>query len=332
MRRILIVTSPFERAHFFPDGLDAWVDAQPHACRLIEAGDPEAFNTALADFAPEVVVGAWDCPPLPLESVAGKGGSVAYFCYLSGSAKKQITPAHLEAGLILTTWGAWIGPYVAECALLLILSALRRVAKWGYQLKATGQWRERLTDNRSLFGKRVGLRGFGAIAQSLVELMQPFGVVVTADTGVPDELLERYGVRRATSTEDLFRNSDILVELKPLTPSTEKSVTESLLRLLPEGAAFINIGRGAVVDEAALIKVAREGRIQVALDVYAEEPLPKDSPMRTLPNVFLLPHMGGATVDRGRDCGQRALRNVENFLAGQPLENQVDLEQFERST
>lgn len=332
MKKILFVTSAFERAHFFPDGLASWIEAHPYECRLIEAGQPDLYETTLKEFAPEVVVGAWDSPPLPLDALASHGGSVAYFCFLSGSSKKQITPAHLEAGLILTTWGAWIGPYVAECALLLVLSSLRRVSRWGYQLRETGQWRERLTDNRSLFGKRVGLRGFGAIAQSLVELMRPFGPVITADTGVPEAILARYGVKRALSAEALFANSDVLVELKPLTPKTEKSVDENLLRLLPEGASFINIGRGPVVDQAALVRVAREGRIQVALDVYEEEPLPKESPLRTLPNVFLLPHMGGATIDRGRDCGQRALRNVERYLAGEALENTVELEQFKRST
>jgi phosphoglycerate dehydrogenase-like enzyme len=94
----------------------------------------------------------------------------------------------------------------------------------------------------------------------------------------------------------------------------------------------VNIGRGPVVDEAALIRVAREGNIEVALDVYAEEPLPATSPLRSLPNVFLLPHMGGATIDRGIECGERALRNVERFAAGEPLENEVTVESFERAT
>lgn len=332
MKRVLIVTSAFEQAHFFPDGFEAWDARYPGEVRLHDSADAESFPVVLQEFQPEIVVGAWDMPPLPLSTVAGQGGSVEYFSFVPGSAKKQIGVEHLKAGLIMTNWGTSIGPYVAECALLLTLSALRKVARWGHQLKSEGIWRERLTLNRSLFRKKVGLHGFGSIAQSLVELMQPFDPVVTADTGVPDSVLERLNVRRAESTEALFEQSEVLIELKPLTAATRGSVTEDLLRRLPDGACFVNIGRGPVVDEEALIRVASEGRIQVALDVYATEPLPLDSPLRTMPNVFLLPHMGGATIERGVECGQLALRNVENYVAGRPLENEVTAESFERGT
>ncbi|MGK0237151.1 MAG: phosphoglycerate dehydrogenase-like enzyme [Candidatus Pelagisphaera sp.] len=330
-KKILIVTSAFERVHFLPF-LDTWMEESSHDCHTHDSEDAAGFITVLDEFAPHILVGAWDMPALPLSAVASQGGSVEYFCFLPGSAKKQITSDHLAAGLVFTNWGTWIGPYVAECALLLTLGALRRVAHWGHQLKTEGIWRDRLTHNHSLFRKRVGLHGFGSIAQSLVELMRPFDPIVTADTGVPDEILDRHAVKRAASTEALFAESDVLIELKPLTDHTRGSVDETLLRLLPEGACFVNIGRGPVVDEAALIRVAQERKLQVGLDVYAVEPLPLDSPLRTMPNVFMLPHMGGATIDRGIYCGQRALQNVENYISGQPLDNQVTVEGFERAT
>ena len=290
-KKILIATSPFERAHFLPF-LDEWLAASPHECRFHDSEDAAGFLTTLETFSPDILVGAWDMPALPLSAVKSQGGSVEYFCFIPGSAKKQITAAHLKAGLVFTNWGTWIGPYVAECALLLTLGALRRVGLWGQQLKANGIWRERLTNNHSLFRKRVGLHGFGSIAQSLVELMRPFDPIVTADTGVPDAILERHGVKRAESTEALFAESDVLIELKPLN--------------------------------------ARN--LQVGLDVFAVEPLPVDSPLRSMPNVFMLPHMGGATIDRGIYCGQRALQNVENHIAGLPLDNQVTVKEFERAT
>lgn len=332
MKKLLLILSEFENAHFFPDGYQRLADSLNCQFRMIKKEEIEDFAKTLSEYAPEIIVGGWDMPPIPLESLKANGGSLEYFCFLSGSTKKQITVEHLDAGLIVSNWGNWIGPYVAECALLLILSALRHVACFGYRLRTDGIWRDRLLPCRSLYGKRVGLHGFGAIAQSLVELMQPFQPIITADTGVPDALLKKYHVKRATSTESLFEESEVLVELKPLTESTQKSVTEDLLRRLPVGACFVNIGRGKVVDEAALIRVAREGNIQVALDVYEEEPLPKDSPLRELNNVFLLPHMGGATIDRGKFCGEQAFLNVQRYLAGEALRNPVDRETFERST
>jgi len=332
VKRVLIVTSAFERAHFFPAGFEAWMSGYAGEVQLHDAVDVASFPAVLAEFTPEIIVGAWDMPPLPRDAVVGQGGSVQYLSFVPGSAKKQITVEHFQAGMRMTNWGTSIGPYVAECALLLTLSALRKVAHWGYRLKSEGVWRERLTQNRSLFRKRVGLHGFGSIAQSLVQLMQPFDPIITADTGVPDDVLDRYAVRRAASTAALFAESEVLIELKPLTERTRGSVTEELLRSLPDGACFVNIGRGPVVDEEALIRVAREGRIQIALDVFATEPLPVDSPLRTLPNVFMLPHMGGATIERGIECGELALRNVDNFVAGRPLENEVTAESFIRGT
>ena len=333
MKKILIVISDFERGHFFPDGLEAWIDSIHQDCRCVDATDVEGFTSTLSEFQPHIIIGGWDMPPIPLETLVSQGGSVEYCCYLAGSVRKQITEEHIEAGLVITNWGPWVGPYVAECALLLVLSALRRVAKWNYRLKVEGKWRDREVDNRSLYGKRVGIHGYGSVPRALTKLLQPFDPVIsTWDPWVTDDVLSANNVQRASSLEALYAESDILVNLLPLTEQTERCVNEELLRSIPEGACFVNIGRGKVVDEPALIEVAREGKIQIALDVYAQEPLPEDSPLRTLSNVFLMPHMGGATIDRGIDCGQRALRNVERFMAGESLENQINLRTYQLAT
>jgi phosphoglycerate dehydrogenase-like enzyme len=104
------------------------------------------------------------------------------------------------------------------------------------------------------------------------------------------ELAHAYHVERAASLEALFAENEIIVELAPLIPATTGLVTEAVLRRIRPGGVFVNVGRGAVVDEAALLRVAREGRISIGLDVYANEPLPADSGFRTLPRVSLTPH------------------------------------------
>jgi phosphoglycerate dehydrogenase-like enzyme len=87
-----------------------------------------------------------------------------------------------------------------------------------------------------------------------------------------------------------------------------------------------------LVDEQALIRIAREGRLQIALDVFEQEPLAPDSPLRGLPNVTLLPHLGGPTRDRRRDSGALALKNLRAFLKGEPLEAVMSLDVYDRST
>jgi phosphoglycerate dehydrogenase-like enzyme len=124
----------------------------------------------------------------------------------------------------------------------------------------------------------------------------------------------------------------VVVELAAAIPENHHMVTEKHLRSMPEGAVFVNVGRGCVVDEQALIRVAREGRLQIALDVFENEPLPAGSPLRGLPNVTLLPHLGGPTRDRRRDCGALALRNLGTFLRGEPLNGAISLEVYDRST
>ena len=332
MTRLLAIVDSAEREHFFggdPEGVLGEADV---TLRVEPPMDGEALRELLADFEPNVVVGAWRMPPLPREGLRENGGSLDYFCYLSGSVSGKISKAHLEDGLVVTNWGSAIGPYVAECTLMLILCTLRQLSVHSYGLRERGEWRPRLLTNRALFGKRVGLHGFGSIAQHLVDLLRPFDCRVTADTGVPDALLETYGVRRVASADALFAESDVLVELKALTPRTQGCVDERLLRMLPDGAAFINVSRGAVVKEEDLIRVASERDLWVGLDVYEDEPLPLDSPLRKMDNVFLLPHMGGATRERGLHCGRLALSNVKRHLAGEPLENVVTPEVFERAT
>lgn len=332
MKPVLAVLSEFEKAHFFPGGVEKAFLSRSLEFDLIPAGDEAVFQKKLDAMQPEIVLAAWDSPPLPLDRVKGRRGSVEYLAYLSGTPRKKITQAHLDTGLRVTNWGDAIGPYVGECALLLILATLRQLSRYSFELKSEGKWRERLTQNRSLFGKRVGFRGFGSIAQHLARLMKPFSPVMFADTGVPEELLAEFGVGRAESTDWLFENSDVLVELKPLTDKTRASVNERLLRKLPEGACFVNLGRGSVVVEEDLIKVAREGRISVGLDVYDVEPLPPESELRQLRNVVLFPHMGGATIDRGIHCGDLALDNIGRFLKNEPLVNEVDARAFANSS
>ena len=139
-------------------------------------------------------------------------------------------------------------------------------------------------------------------------------------------------MKRLASLEELFAESDVVVELAAATPENYHVVTENHLRMIPEGGVFVNVGRGCVVDKDGLLRVAREGRLQIALDVFEQEPLPADSPLRGLPNVTLLPHLGGPTRDRRRDAGALALKNLRAFLSGEPLDAVVTLEVYDRSS
>ena len=328
---VLVVMTEQEKIEFLPADLEArlrelfpdliWVEAP-----LAE----DQWQNLLREKQPEILLCAWETPPLPLEAA----NHLKYLCFLCGSVRKLVPRELVEQGLIVTNWGAVVSNTVAECSLLLILCALRRVGNWSVDMRTNGKWKTgRHPDTLSLFGRRVGLHGLGAISRELVRLLEPFNVELSAySPSVPDETYQQLNVRRCESLEDLFSTADVLVELAPGKPANHHLVGDELLGLLPEHAVFVNLGRGMVVDEDALVRASQERGLHIALDVYEHEPLPVDSPLRSLNNITLLPHLGGPTPDRRRDCGELALDNLENYLNNRPLNNLIDLGIYDRAT
>ncbi len=335
-RKIVAALTRREWDDFLPGESGEWLRSQPNFVSLdTENGiPPEIWTEKLRSLQPEILVACWSTPTLPLSLLENQPFAPKFVCNLSGSVRRLLPRSFLENGLLVTNWGDSISPTVAECALFLILSALRGGSHWAIQMhqpKAT--WKNGETRNLSLIGRRVGLHGFGAIARALVPMLRPFQVSISAfSPSVPDSLFTELGVARANSLEDLFSQSDVLVELAPNTPANRHIVNEPLLRLLPPDAVFVNVGRGAVVDEAALARVAAEGKLHVGLDVYEKEPLPADSPLRALPDVTLLPHLGGPTHDRRCDAGSEGIRNIRAYLNNEPLTSIVTLNAYDRST
>jgi phosphoglycerate dehydrogenase-like enzyme len=136
---------------------------------------------------------------------------------------------------------------------------------------------------------------------------------------VTDAVAAQLGVR-AVTLDALFADNDVIVELAPLNPVTRGIVTERHFRSIRPGGVFVNVGRAGVTDEAALLRVAKEGKIQVGLDVFVDEPLPVTSGFRGLPNVSVTPHIAGPTLDRYVDATAHALRNLRAYATGKPLE------------
>jgi phosphoglycerate dehydrogenase-like enzyme len=330
---LLAVLTPTEVREFLPEPLLAQVRGLAPEYRLIDPTGltPADFARELAARNPDVVLGCWKTPALPATLPA----RLRYVCYITGSVKKLISRSHLESGLLVTNWGGSISRTVAEAALFHILACLRNASHWAVNMHQPGvpAWKNGLTDSRSLFCRTVGIHGFGPVARELVGLLKPWNCPITVFApDVTAELAHAYGVERAASLESLFAENEILVELAPLIPATVGIVTEQLLRLIRPGGVFVNVGRGAVVDEPALLRIAREGRIAVGLDVYTVEPLPAESGFRTLPHVNLTPHTAGPTIDRYPDAGAFAVKNLRAYADGRPLEAVVTPEIYDQSS
>ncbi|WP_311211359.1 MULTISPECIES: phosphoglycerate dehydrogenase [unclassified Arthrobacter] len=217
---------------------------------------------------------------------------------------------------------------VAEHALALVLAAIRRLdvllesqkdASWNAPYNAA-QSNPKTEQLYTLDGANVTIWGFGSIAGRLAPLLAALGAKVT---GVANSKGERYGFPVVSTEElpDVLRTTDVLISILPATPETTDSLNDAILRALPETAVFVNVGRGATVDEDALLAALQEGRLRVAaLDVTKEEPLPSDSRLWDAPNLIITPHVAG---NRPKGSAQLVTANITALKEGRTLTNQV---------
>ena len=332
----LVCLSEREAETFLPEGRLEEVLSLLQPARLVDPlslPSEEAWLDLLAESNPTVMVAAWKTPRLP-ENIAEVAPALSYLCYLPGSVRHLVPRSVLQDGLLVTNWSSSVSRTISESALMMAMACMRRVRYWTEEMHFKGGWKNDLTETASLLGRRVGLHGLGLIAQKLVELLKPITPNISAySPNVPDSIFEKLEVQRSSSLQELFSQNDVIVELAALTDKTRGMVTEDLLRMIPHNGAFVNVGRGAVVDEEGLARVAAERPdLQVALDVYKVEPLPLDSPFRGMKNVLLLPHLGGPTTDRRRDAGDHGLRNLRRYLRGEDVVDPLNLSMYDRAS
>jgi phosphoglycerate dehydrogenase-like enzyme len=206
-----------------------------------------------------------------------------------------------------------------ELTWALILGLARQLPAENRALREGGPWQS--TVGADLAGRTLGLVGLGKIGGRMARIGLAFGMDVVAwSPNLDDERAAEHGVRRAESLQGLLRAADFASLHLVLSDRTRGLIGEPELRAMRPGAYLVNTSRAGLVDGPALLRALREGWIAGAgLDVYETEPLPADDPLRTLPNVLALPHLGYVTEGNyGRYFGQ-AVEDIEAFLAGTPV-------------
>ena len=226
-------------------------------------------------------------------------------------------------GIAVTTTPNVLTDDVADVALGLLLASARHIALLDRFVR-DGGWerREPVKPASSLRGKTAGIFGFGQIGQAIALRLAAFGVQVRyyqprAKPGVD--------VPRADSLLALAQESDYLIVCAPGTPATRHAVDAAVLAALGPAGTLINIARGALIDEEAMIAALQDGTLGAAgLDVFADEPR-VPAALRALPNVVLTPHVGSLTVETRHAMGQLVVDNLQAHFAGQPLPTPVKL-------
>jgi phosphoglycerate dehydrogenase-like enzyme len=184
-----------------------------------------------------------------------------------------------------------------------------------------------------LRGRTLAIIGVGKIGSELARLAQAFGVtVIGVKRTVAGADLAALHLDELYAPPDLRKvlpRAEYLALVAPHTDETDQLIGAAELALLPRGAFFINIGRGATVDELALIEALGSGQLGgAALDVFSEEPLPPDSPFWSMPNVLVSPHSGSTTDRENARITELFCENLQRYLAGEPLLNVLDIERL----
>jgi phosphoglycerate dehydrogenase-like enzyme len=255
----------------------------------------------------------------------------------TSGVERALTPAALERRLVVTNARGVFSRPIAEYVLMMILAVSRRLPQL-LELQRERTWQP--LEGTELRDVTVGIVGLGSIGRAVGALASSFGCRVVAvrrrtqdiaDAPVVDDGEDSFGpvqldrVGGPATLPTLLSESDFIVLAAPLTPETEEMINDETLAMIKPGAWLINVARGRLIDERALLRALRDGNLGGAvLDTFRDEPLPPTSSFYDLPNVIVTPHTAwssGRVLDRSVEL---FCDNLRRFAAGEPLVNVVD--------
>jgi phosphogluconate 2-dehydrogenase len=230
-----------------------------------------------------------------------------------------------KRGIVLCHTPDVLTETVADTVFAILMATQRRVVELS-NLVREGRWTKNIGEEffgTDVHGKTLGILGFGRIGQAVARRAAlGFGMPVLYHSRRPVDLAaqapELQGRATHTPLDELLSRSDIVLAMLPLTDATRGMIDAGFFARMKPGASFINGGRGATVNETALLLALDHGTLRAAgLDVFAKEPLPADSPLRTHPRVTPLPHIGSATHETRHAMAELATTNLLQVLAGE---------------
>jgi phosphoglycerate dehydrogenase-like enzyme len=314
-------------------GLSGFPDFPPAAAQQLQADFPEA-KVVLARTPEQRRAELTDTDVLFTVRFSPADFTVAKqlkWLHLSSAGATHVLFAEMiESNIIVTNSRGLYGIPIAEHVIGVMIILARKLHE-AYRFQLEGKWpRKEMFDRypsfSELYGRTAGVIGLGDIGLAVAERAKALGMRVLATkrhVGTPpgcvDELLGPEGLPQ------LLQTSDFVVIAAPLTPETQGLIGEKELRLMKPTAYIFNVGRGAILQEAVLIRALKENWIAGAgLDVTEVEPLPLDSELLRLPNVFLTPHYAGLRSNYWEHSVALFKPNLAKFLRGELPDNLVD--------
>lgn len=293
--------------------------------KLGEVVRPATTSEALAPLLAEVMTNAdacltgWGTPALPVDALPANA-RLRLIAHTAGSVKHLIPPQAYARGIQVSHAAPIIADAVAEFTLLLMLEGLRRVGEMDRRMRRGVSFGEAgdVYQGDLLSSRHVGIVGAGYVGRAVIRVLKP----LVASISVYDPYLSAadaaaLGVR-CLDLEKLFAQTSIVSMHVPPTPETRQMVGARHFAALPDGAVFVNVARGWSVDQDAMLSELQRGRIWAALDVFDPEPPPADSPLLSLENVILTPHVAGRSLTTLRRQGEAMVEEIERWSRGEP--------------
>lgn len=239
-----------------------------------------------------------------------------------------------QRGILLCNTPDVLTETTADTGFLLIMSTARRAIELAEMVRQ-GRWTRNLDKQwfgSDVHGKTLGMVGMGRIGAAIARRgALGFNMKILYTKASPKPQLEQSLGAQRLELDALLEQADIVCVTVPLTEQTEKLIGATQFARMKPGAIFINVARGKVVDEQAMIRALEDGTLHAAgLDVFETEPLPADSPLARMPNVVALPHIGSATHETRAAMTQRAVDNIRLALNGQPTLSAVNADALRR--
>jgi D-2-hydroxyacid dehydrogenase (NADP+) len=244
-----------------------------------------------------------------------RAGSLEWIQSLATGVDSILSLPSLPKGMLVTSTRGIHGPQMSELAMLLMLALTRRFPDT-IRNQDKAMWKR--WPGELLLSKRVGILGLGEVGKEIARKCKAFGMSVD---GVNRSKKDVPGVDRCFGLDDLLtvaRDTDYLIIVVALTPETRGMVGTEVLSAMKPAAFLLNLARGPVVDEAALIRALDSGKIAgAALDVFNEEPLPQGHPFWNMKNVIITPHMGGTSTSYVKQVLSIFRENLRHYLRGE---------------
>lgn len=260
--------------------------------------------------------------PVPWDEVVAQG-RLRWIQSSAAGMDHCLVPSVIASNILVTSASGLFANQVAEQTLALLLGLLRGLPTFFRQQQLKDFTRR---PTRDLHGKTVGIIGLGGNGRRIAEILAPFRVRILATDMFPrDKPVQVDDLRPAEGLHEVLSQVDIVILCVPLNRQTHHLIDAVALARMKPGAILINVARGPVVDEAALVNALESGHLSAAgLDVAEVEPLAEASPLWEMSNVIITPHVGAQSATRVNDSTALFCENLQHYLRGERLRNIVD--------